>query len=124
VSIHKKNVLIIDDDVSIVKTFGRILQRNGFATDTALTGEEAIKKATANLYSIALIDVCLPDMNGTDLIFKLDDHGSKMVKIIITGFPAMAPKTDADAHLVKPVKPEELIALLRGKTEKEKFSQS
>jgi DNA-binding response OmpR family regulator len=55
-------------------------------------------------------------MNGTDLIRKLPtSNGNKMVKIIITGFPTMAPKPGSDAYLVKPVKPEELIYLLKNK---------
>jgi hypothetical protein len=51
-------------------------------------------------------------MNGTNLLNKLPEHGGKMVKIIITGFPTMAPKTDSEVHLVKPVKPDELVSIV------------
>jgi DNA-binding NtrC family response regulator len=110
-----KTVLIIDDDENITKTFARILQKNGYHTDTAQTGKEAIQKANAKFYAVALIDVCLPDLNGAELLDKLADHGGKMVKIIITGFPAIAPTSGADAYLVKPVKPQELLSIIREK---------
>ncbi|MBE3116374.1 response regulator, partial [Candidatus Bathyarchaeota archaeon] len=71
-------MLIIDDDESILRTFSRILQKNGFSTDTAETGKEAIEKAQTKPYAVALIDVCLPDMNGTNLLNKLPGHNGKM----------------------------------------------
>ena len=111
-------VLIVDNDKNITKTFARILQRKGFDTDTAQTGTEAIQKANVKFYAVALIDICLPDLNGVELLDKLDDHGGKMVKIIITGFPTMAPEKDAhaDAYLLKPVKPQELLSIIDEKT--------
>ena len=53
-------------------------------------------------------------MNGTELLEKLNHNGAKMVKIIITGFPTMAPKNgiEADAYLLKPVKPQELLSII------------
>lgn len=119
---NTKTVLIIDDDVNITRTFARILQKKGYKTDIAQTGKEAIEKANTKLYAVALIDICLPDLNGMELLDKLDDHGGKMVKIIITGFPTMAPKkgVTADAYLLKPVKPEELLAIIEQKTKETK----
>lgn len=115
---NTKTVLIIDDDKSIIKTFARILQKKGYNTDTAQTGKEALQKASTKFYAAALIDVCLPDMNGMELLDKLDNHGGKMVKIIITGFPTMAPMrgAHADAYLLKPVKPQELLSIIDEKT--------
>lgn len=113
-----KTALIIDDDKNITRTFARILQKNGYETDTAQTGKEAIEKAKAKCYSLALIDVCLPDVNGMELLDKLDDHGCRMIKIIITGFPNAPPKggKPADAYLLKPVKPQQLLAVIEQKT--------
>jgi DNA-binding response OmpR family regulator len=109
-----KTVLIIDDDESIARTFARILEKRGYIADSALTGKEAIQKAAQKPYTVALIDICLPDMSGTDLIDKLGNN-EKMIKIIITGFPSMTSKTKADAYLVKPVRPQELIDLIEWK---------
>jgi len=113
----KKRILVIDDDKSILRTFTRILQKNGYDIEVAETGKEAIEKSKKNRYDLALIDIRLPDMDGTDLLIKLQKTMEDAVKIMITGFPSLetgvkALDEGADAYLVKPVKPEELIALI------------
>jgi DNA-binding response OmpR family regulator len=116
----KKRILVIDDDKSILRTFTRILQKNGYEIDVAETGKEAIEKTETNLYDLALIDIRLPDMDGTDLLVKIQKTMRDAVKIMITGFPSLengvkALDEGADAYLVKPVKPEELLALIEEK---------
>jgi DNA-binding response OmpR family regulator len=116
----KKHILVIDDDKSILRTFTRILQKNGYEIDIAETGKEALEKTEANCYALALIDIRLPDMDGTDLLAKIQKTMGDAVKIMITGFPSLengvkALDEGADAYLVKPVKPEELLALIEEK---------
>ncbi len=116
----KKRILVIDDDKSILRTFTRILQKNGYEIDVAETGREAIEKTENSCYALALIDIRLPDMDGTDLLAKIQKTMGDAVKIMITGFPSLengvkALDEGADAYLVKPVKPEELLALIEEK---------
>jgi len=116
----KKSILVIDDDKSILRTFTRILQKAGYEIDVAETGKEALEKAGTRSYDLALVDVRLPDMDGTDLLAKMKDAMSKTVKIMITGFPSLetgvrALDEGADAYLVKPVKPDELLTLIEEK---------
>ncbi len=113
----KKNILVIDDDKSILRTFTRILQKSGYEIDVAETGKEAMEKAKKKCYDVALIDIRLPDMDGTDLLVKTKQNMRDAIKIMITGFPSLetgvkALDEGADAYLVKPVKPEELISLI------------
>lgn len=109
-----KTVLIVDDDANITRTFVRILEKNGFAAEVALTGKEAQEKAKNKFYAAVLIDKCLPDIDGIELLDTLEEHGCRMVKIVITGFPISKPKK-ADAYFVKPVRPQELIRVLEEK---------
>ena len=110
-----KAVLVIDDDHSITRTFARILQKNGYQADTVHTGKEALQKAAAKHYVLVLIDVCLSDVNGLDLLEKLGQD-SRMVKIVITGSQSDIDEAEAaDAYLLKPVKPQELLALIEQK---------
>jgi len=116
----KKTILVVDDDKSILRTFTRILQKSGYAVDVAETGREAMDKAENQHYDLALVDIRLPDMDGTDLIAKLKKQLQDTVKIMITGFPSLetgvkALDEGADAYLVKPVKPQELLLLLEEK---------
>ena len=116
----KKKILVIDDDKSILRTFTRILQKKGYEIDVAETGKEGLEKSKKTAYDLALIDIRLPDMDGTDLLVKMKPNMKTAVKIMITGFPSLetgvkALDEGADAYLVKPVKPEELIALIEEK---------
>ncbi len=116
----KKTILVVDDDKSILRTFTRILQKSGYEIDVAETGKEAIEKAENRHFDLALVDIRLPDMDGTDLLAKLKKQLQTTVKIMITGFPSLetgvkALDEGADAYLVKPVKPQELLMLLEEK---------
>jgi len=117
VSESKKTILVVDDDKSILRTFTRILQKSGYEIDVAETGGEAMDKAENQHYDLALVDIRLPDMDGTELLAKLKKQLQDTVKIMITGFPSLetgvkALNEGADAYLVKPVKPQELLFLL------------
>ncbi|MGE5187985.1 MAG: response regulator [Betaproteobacteria bacterium] len=119
-STAKKTILVVDDDKSILRTFSRILQKSGYEIETAETGKEAIEKADNRHYDLALVDIRLPDMEGTDLLAKLKKQLQQTVKIMITGFPSLetgvkALDEGADAYLVKPVKPQDLLLLLEEK---------
>jgi DNA-binding response OmpR family regulator len=115
-----KTILVVDDDKSILRTFTRILQKNGYEIDAAETGKEAIEKADSRHYDLALVDIRLPDMDGTDLLAQIKKQLQNTIKIMITGFPSIesgvkALDEGADAYLVKPVKPEELLMLIEEK---------
>jgi DNA-binding response OmpR family regulator len=118
----KTHILVVDDDKSILRTFTRILQKKGYEIDVAETGKEAIEKTKKEKFDMALIDIRLPDMDGTDLLSKIQPFTAETIKIMITGFPSVdsglkALDQGADAYLVKPVKPEELLALIEEKME-------
>ena len=118
--VKKKTILVIDDDKSILRTLTRILQKAGYEVDTAETGKEATARVEKCKYDLALVDVRLPDMDGTDLLINLKETLRDTVKIMITGFPSLeigvkALDGGADAYLVKPVRPEELLLLIEEK---------
>ncbi len=113
-------ILIIDDDKSILRIFARILQKQGYSTDTAETAQEALGKLEIREYDLALTDVKLPDMSGIDLLAKMHDARPDMVIIAITGFPSSEDETKAldggaAAYLLKPVKAQELIRVVTEK---------
>jgi DNA-binding NtrC family response regulator len=110
----KKRILIIDDDEDILETLHSLLTRKGYAAETANCGMVAVEKSLSSFFNLALIDIVLPDMEGTQLLVKLKPTVPKMRKIIITGHAALdnaikAVNMGADAYLMKPVNPQELI---------------
>ena len=120
----KKTIIIIDDDKFILNVFSRILQKQGYNVDVVETGQETLEKINEKKYDLALIDVNLPDINGIDLVSKLNSINPDLIKIVITGFPSIEDATSAMdqgviAYLVKPVKSEELIELIAKKLKKQ-----
>jgi DNA-binding NtrC family response regulator len=114
---EKKRVLIVDDDTYILRVFKGILEKEGYVVETAETGRGALEKIENEKFSVCLIDVKLPDMDGTEILRKMAND-SETIKIIVTGFSSdevgqKAADYGADDFLVKPVKAEDLISTVR-----------
>ena len=97
-------ILIAVDDESIREVLTSILTDEGYIVDAVDTGEKAIKATHEKFYNLVLIDIRLPDMDGTKLLTELKDTVPRMRKIIITGYPTLqnaieAVNRGADAYL-------------------------
>ena len=113
----KDSVLIVDDDEMILESLETILKNEGYLTQTAKTGKEALTKTDNEFFNAVLIDIRLPDMTGLELLSQIKDTTPKMKKLILTGYPDTPTAIDAvnqkaDAYLVKPFDPEELLKLI------------
>ena len=118
-------ILVIDDEESIRKTVSMSLERAGYVVDTAENGKQAIEKSEANFYNLALIDIRLPDMEGTELLTAMKETTPRMIKIILTGYPALQNATRAinkgvDGYLIKPVNTDELLRFIKENLDKQK----
>lgn len=82
---EKIRILIIDDDKYVLEPLRDILQEKGYMTETAKTGKEALTKAENLFFNVALIDMKLPDMNGTEVLRNLKNKYPSMITIILTG---------------------------------------
>jgi two-component system response regulator AtoC len=123
--IEPARILIIDDEESIRKTVSLTLQYAGYSVDTAENGKQAMQKAAAHFYNLALIDIRLPDMEGTELLTALKETTPRMIKVILTGYPALenavrAINKHADAYLIKPVNTDELLKVIKENLDKQK----
>lgn len=109
----KPSILIIDDDTSILRTLTKVFQRKGYFVATAEKGKEAIEKISNNHYDVALIDLCLDDMEGTDLFPLIHSTSPLTVKIMLTGkFLWQTSIEGADALLTKPIQPDRLLSII------------
>ena len=110
----KSRILVIDDDEGIRKVVAEALKSDDYLVDTASNGKEAVEKSQTNFYNLALIDIRLPDMEGTELLTSMKRTTPEMIKIILTGYPALPNAIDAvnkgaHGYLVKPIKMDELL---------------
>ena len=111
-------ILIVDDDEEILELFKLILEDEGYMVDTAVCGKEAIEKATANDYYLALLDFVLPDIKGTEIASTLYERKRIQNVVFVTGyshiFDFIDPKIkDRCKVLLKPVSVEDLIDSVR-----------
>lgn len=127
--LKKPSVLIIDDDDDILMTMTKLLSEAGYVTETAKTGAEAIEKSKQKFFNLALIDIVLPDMQGTQLLIKLQETVPKMRKLIITGHATLANAVEAvnlgaDAYIIKPINPQEILKDIQEQLQKQKDEMS
>ena len=66
-----EKILIIEDETDIAELERDYLEVNGFASDIASTGEEGLNLARTNSYSLILLDLMLPGIDGYQLCKKL-----------------------------------------------------
>jgi DNA-binding response OmpR family regulator len=126
---EKKQILIVDDEESIRQVFRWVLEAQGYNVETAETGVQAIEKFEGNYYNLALLDIRLPDMEGTELLNKLHRLSPKTMKIMVTGYPSLenavkSLNTGADAYVIKPVEPSELVKVIQAKLKEQEAAES
>jgi DNA-binding NtrC family response regulator len=128
----QQRILIVDDDENITTVFRVNLESNGYEVETAKNGAEALEKIGRMFFNLALVDIRLPDMEGTDLLELLRETAPKMRMIIVTGFPSLqnainAVNKGADGYLLKPVDMKQLLKTieeqLRKQQEDEKYTE-
>jgi DNA-binding NtrC family response regulator len=129
---ERARILVVDDDETIRKVLKAILKEKGYIVDTAESGKLAVEKTRVNFYNLALIDIRLRDMEGTELLTTMRKTIPKMRKIIITGYPSLqnaveAVNKGADAYVMKPFEMEKVFETiaeqLKKQEEEKKYSQ-
>jgi DNA-binding NtrC family response regulator len=122
---NEERILVIDDDETIIAAFRAGLKQEGFSVDVATTGKEAIEKSKSQVYNLALIDIRLPDMKGTQLLTEMKETTPKMRKIIVTGYPDLqnaiaSVQKGADFYITKPTKIDALVKVVREQLQKQR----
>jgi DNA-binding NtrC family response regulator len=113
-----QNILVVDDDAEVRKTLSSILLKEGYLVETAEKDKQALRASEKSRFEVALIDIKLLDMEGTELLHRLEEKQPHMVKIIITGFPTLenAMKTvneGADGYILKPFDIQKLLEMIK-----------
>lgn len=79
------NVLIIDDEESVLTLMSEILAQDGHDITVASTGAEGVKKYSADTIDIVITDLVMPEKSGLDLIMELRIINPKVKVIAISG---------------------------------------
>ena len=109
-----RRVLVIDDEPAVLRVLGLLLQRHGFAVDSAADASEGLKQLETNSYHCVLSDIIMPGLSGLDFLRELRRHDLDVPVILMTAGPTLDSALDAieygaQSYLLKPVEPEALV---------------
>jgi len=115
---EKQSILIVDDDESTCRTLGLIFGKKDYEIETARMGQEAMEKVQKRFFNLALLDIKLPDIEGTKLLSSLKEIHPDMEVIIITAYASLktavqALNKGASAYITKPLNMDEVLATIR-----------
>lgn len=115
-----KLVLLVDDDETLLDLMTHLLKSEGFRTERAVDGVEALRKVEALMPDAILLDFMLPELGGLEAARELNKRGLGRIPIVaITGRPiddasiaAVKAEGNIKEFLQKPVKTAEVAAIL------------
>ena len=81
-------ILIVDDELVVIKSAERVLRSEGYTVDGALGGREAILKIEQNSYDLVFTDLKMPEVDGITLIRWIRKSKPSIGIVIITGYPS------------------------------------
>lgn len=110
-------LLVVDDDTELCSLVSRYLEAEGFQVDSVNHGQEGIERTLSGEYSLVVLDVMLPGVNGFDVLRRI--RAESRVPVIMLSARAedveriVGLEIGADDYLAKPFNPHELVARIR-----------
>src|SRR6516225_3791471 len=112
------SVLIIDDEVAIREPLETLLEFEGYAVESAETGEDGLARLGERPFDLVLLDFALPDRNGLDVLADIRSRDPRLAVIMITAYGTVdnavrAMQNGATNFIQKPWDNEKLLADVR-----------
>lgn len=106
-------VLLVDDDLNVLRGHGRILRNDGYQVETATSGEAGLLLLEANDYDAVILDMRMPGMDGITFLRLLRERACEVPVVLLTGSltaesAATAINLGVAGCLVKPINAREL----------------
>ncbi|MBA4373380.1 MAG: sigma-54-dependent Fis family transcriptional regulator [Thermodesulfovibrio sp.] len=111
-------ILVIDDQIGMRKSLGILLRKEGFSTDEAENGTQAISYLEKGFYDLVITDMKMSPGTGLDVLYYIKERLPKTDVIIMTGYgtvdsAVLAMKMGAFDYISKPFKNEEILHRVR-----------
>ncbi|MBU1355723.1 MAG: response regulator [Candidatus Edwardsbacteria bacterium] len=109
----KLKILVVDDELPVCKSIASVLENRNSLVETALSGEEALKKDLKQRYDLIITDLMMPGISGLEVLATIKKRRARAAVIMITGFPSIKTavesiKSGAFDYLPKPFTPQDL----------------
>lgn len=113
-----RTILLVDDDLQVCRLIERILSDEDIRILTAHSGASAVQIAGRTPLDLVILDVKLPDMNGTEVLRRLRNIDAGMAVIMVTGYGSpetvrAAMELGAVDYLTKPFSRQEMTQVVR-----------
>lgn len=79
-----KKILLVDDETHFLRVLDRALQSPSTEVKTAETGKAALQEVAATPYHLCVLDICLPDLDGTEVLKRIVEISPKTKVIMMT----------------------------------------
>jgi EAL domain-containing protein (putative c-di-GMP-specific phosphodiesterase class I) len=101
-------VLVVDDELALLRAFGRLLERAGFRVTLCSSAPSAIERVSRGSLDAIVSDIRMPDMDGLQFLRAVREHDLDLPVILVTGEPSLQTATralefGAFQYLIKPV---------------------
>ena len=111
---EQTKILVVDDDESYATVTAASLESQGYSVRTAYTGQRALSEVSAETPEIVLLDLVLPDAEGTEILRKIRQIDRNVAVITVTGYgdehrAVDVMKAGSCDYLAKPFKLEDLV---------------
>lgn len=113
---QRTTILVVDDDDDIRAILVEVFRREGWRVDEASDGREALARVDARRTTLALVDQCMPEMTGTELLEEFRRRGLRVPVILMSALwdrPTFAGASAATSFLAKPFRIEGLLTEVR-----------
>ncbi len=80
------NILLVDDNIAFIDSIKDILEDGGYEVETAESGEAALKCIRNRSFSLVLMDVKMPGMNGVECFFHMKQMNPDVCVILFTAY--------------------------------------
>ena len=122
----KESILVVDDDLDFLEIIKRILENKGYEVGTAPSAGEATTQLKERFYNVAILDIRMPDADGTELLSKFLEMHPDIIAIMLTGHSSVqnaiqSLNRGAFAYLEKPLDPENLLSVISRGLEKQRL---
>jgi CheY-like chemotaxis protein/glycine cleavage system H lipoate-binding protein len=110
-------VLVIDDEQVVCGGIARILERQAYSVEFALSGEQGLRKAAAERYDVILVDLMMPQLDGIEVLLRLREQLPLSRIVMITGYATHSSAVQALVqgafdYLPKPFSADELLSVM------------
>lgn len=116
----QEKILIVEDEEDVIELVRYNLQKDGYLTESAVTGREAVKKAKSGVPDLVLLDLMLPELDGLEVCrtLKADPETAAIPVIMLTAKGTEADivtglEMGADDYITKPFSPRVLLARVK-----------